>query len=141
MNAAEVAAVVVLLAVMGIAVVVLVLGVLGYLRVRAGARQPAVERRMALCAHLDVEPVESVIDGHVLAHLCQGCGEQLPADLPATSSGLVAANRAAIRVVPVAAGADPDCGDCEWIEERRLCDPVPTYVRGRPCPKHARSSW
>jgi hypothetical protein len=28
------------------------------------------------------------------------------------------------------------CPDCEWIEERRLCDPAPTLMLGAPCSRH-----
>lgn len=53
------------------------------------------------CPHLDAEPVESVIDSEVLAHLCQSCGEQLPDELPPMSPALVVANRmAAMRPHP-----------------------------------------
>ena len=29
------------------------------------------------------------------------------------------------------------CTDCEWAEERRLCDPVPRPLLARPCQEHA----
>jgi len=32
------------------------------------------------CAHLDVVPVDSVVDGETIAHLCLTCDEQLPAE-------------------------------------------------------------
>lgn len=29
------------------------------------------------------------------------------------------------------------CTDCQWIEERRMCDVVPRRLLGQPCPQHA----
>lgn len=47
-------------------------------QVEAFARGDVFVRRVRVCAHPDVLPVESVIDGSVLAWLCPDCDKQLP---------------------------------------------------------------
>ena len=29
------------------------------------------------------------------------------------------------------------CTACEWVDVRRLCDPVPQLIPGQPCQEHA----
>lgn len=80
---------------------------------------------MSACSHPDTEPVyaylhrqppqvgDAVIvanDGRPVAHVCRTCLARLPGSW--------------------------GCGDCEWVETRRLCDEVPELVLGRPCPAH-----
>lgn len=36
-------------------------------------------RYVGRCLHTEVVPVESIVDGEVVAQLCQTCDEQLPA--------------------------------------------------------------
>lgn len=57
-----------------------------------------------------VEPVE-VFTGETVAWICPTCLDQLALGW--------------------------SCTDCEWAEERRLCDPVPTKHLVRPCQEHA----
>lgn len=70
-----------------------------------------------LCRHEHSEPVE--VRSHatggteVVARICTGCLEQLPAAW--------------------------GCGNCSWFETTRLCDPVPKLALARPCQEHART--
>lgn len=67
------------------------------------------------CPHQDSEPVE--VRSHttggteVVARICTACLDQLPAAW--------------------------GCTDCEWVENRRLCDPIPQPMLARPCQEHA----
>lgn len=68
----------------------------------------------SVCPHETAVPVELLITGEVVAMLCERCLLELP----------------------IAWG----CGDCEWVEDRRLCDEVPALLLGRPCTRHAVAS-
>jgi hypothetical protein len=67
------------------------------------------------CPHEHSEPVE--VRNHTtgavetVARICTACVEQLPAAW--------------------------GCTRCEWVEERRLCDPVDQLMLARPCQEHA----
>jgi hypothetical protein len=67
------------------------------------------------CPHDNSQPVE--VRDHttggtiVVARICTACLEQLPAAW--------------------------GCTDCEWVEERVLCQPRPELVLARPCQEHA----
>ena len=75
-----------------------------------------------MCAHPRHDPVYAVVhstdltgltwlnDGEPVARICLDCHAQLPAAW--------------------------GCTDCEWVEERRLCDPVPYRLLARRCPAH-----
>lgn len=72
----------------------------------------ALRAALATCPH-PVEHTEPVTlsTGELVAMLCGVCLDELP----------------------IAWG----CADCEWVEARRLCDPVPTLLLARPCEVHA----
>ncbi len=57
------------------------------------------------------DTVEVLNEGRPVARICTACLIQLPAAW--------------------------GCTDCEWVEERRLCDPAPTLHLARPCQEHA----
>lgn len=67
------------------------------------------------CPHEDSEPVD--VRDHTtgatetVARICRACLERLPAAW--------------------------GCTRCSWVEERRLCDAVPTLMLTRPCQEHA----
>lgn len=67
------------------------------------------------CLHEHSEPVD--VRDHTtgtvstVARICTFCLERLPAAW--------------------------GCRRCEWVESRRLCDPIPTLMLGRPCQEHA----
>lgn len=72
------------------------------------------------CPHEQSEPVYAYLshgpqllanDAKPVAAICTACYEQLPAAW--------------------------GCTDCEWVDERRLCDPVPRLMLARPCQEHA----
>lgn len=67
-----------------------------------------------VCAHERTEPVDvrdHTTGGTVtVARICRECLTQLPAAW--------------------------GCADCEWAEERRVCDVVPTRVLAAPCAQH-----
>lgn len=67
---------------------------------------------LGTCPHPaeQVEPVALLLTGEVIAALCGVCLIELPAAW--------------------------GCADCQWIEERRLCDPAPRLLLGQPCPAH-----
>lgn len=62
------------------------------------------------CCGTWAEPVE-LITGETVAWICPTCLDVLP-----TGWG---------------------CTDCEWVEDRRLCDPAPRPLLARPCKEHA----
>jgi len=66
------------------------------------------------CTHETTEPVEVATFGgadEVVAQVCVTCLEALPANW--------------------------GCPDCQWVDARQLCDPVPRLLPGQPCPAHA----
>lgn len=66
------------------------------------------------CAHERTEPVDvrdhSTGGTTTVARICTACLDELPAAW--------------------------GCPDCQWIEERRMCDPAPRLLLGQPCPAH-----
>lgn len=66
------------------------------------------------CAHDQTQPVEvrDRRDGGttVVAQVCVECLEALPPGW--------------------------GCDDCEWVEQRRLCDTAPSLLLAAPCPAH-----
>ncbi|MBB3041202.1 hypothetical protein [Nocardioides soli] len=76
----------------------------------------------ATCRHADTVPVEvrdsldagtvpTTVPTTVVAHICRGCHETLPAAW--------------------------GCTDCSWVEERAMCEPVPRLLLAHPCQEHA----
>lgn len=57
------------------------------------------------------DPVLLANGGKPVARICSACQEQLTAAW--------------------------GCTDCEWVEDRRLSDPVPQLLLGRPCQEHS----
>lgn len=62
------------------------------------------------CPHDDVVPVTLIVTGEHVANLCGRCLRELPLGW--------------------------NCADCEFVEERRLCDLTATLVLASPCRRH-----
>lgn len=67
------------------------------------------------CRHTNHQPVVTTDpvtgDTEVVARICTDCLEQLPIGWA--------------------------CIDCDWVEERVLCEPVPRLLLARPCREHS----